>query len=162
MQIIGLVTVCNLEIIVLQNSLSDWVQSCFRHLKVDISVFCPTLGYHNLCSVYYQSWGAIPKWKSYGWGINLVKMDGSVVEGIWVIEGLKQGGMQREQQGWWSKFRVRFSKLKRLYSSLLCPSDAMDRDMDGDKDVGSNLGSRVFPIEISNFGLSGVHKNLIC
>jgi hypothetical protein len=35
MQIIGLVIVCNLEIIVLRNSLSDWVQSCFRPLKLN-------------------------------------------------------------------------------------------------------------------------------
>jgi hypothetical protein len=38
MQIIGLVTVCNLEIIVLQNSLSDWVQSCFRFSETEFSV----------------------------------------------------------------------------------------------------------------------------
>jgi hypothetical protein len=38
MQIICLVTVCNLEIIVLQNSLSDWVQSCFRFSETEFSV----------------------------------------------------------------------------------------------------------------------------
>lgn len=42
---------------------------------------------------------------------------------------------------------------------MLCPSDAMDRDMDGYKDVWSNSGSRVFfPLKyplLDCFGDSG-------
>ena len=58
MQIIGLVTVCNLEIIVLQNSLSGWVQSCFRPLKVDIQYFAQLWG-TTTCDLCITSLGVL-------------------------------------------------------------------------------------------------------